>query len=604
MSSFDIMPKQRFVPIPIYLRNRKIHLIRKKILARKFGYLFYRKSISPVIPSVAWKYYLSNILRKYFDKWSSFYYEERILWRQQIRADVHYNLSLKKNCFAKWKLAIIHHKEVKLRNHLAKLFFIKRQKVKCFYKLKYSKLLRVFTDKQNNLFIDYIALLFINFNTLKIFRVYVKQKIIFLILNYNKRKLLMRCFSRMVQFCDSQKQKSERNKILKRYLKSKYDPEYLRSFLDLWKQYVSHKKNKNLIIIKVDNRYHKKLLRHYFVLLVKYKHSKQEKRYLQIVADNHFEAQLKLTYYKRWRKFYKMQVLKSYNLSVAINHYNHSLSRRCLKRMYEHYIELLDLHHKLDIADNFRKRKLKTVYFCKLKQYVVNKQRKLRMLENSDKYWMNKLKQRMFTKLNQYALVKRTRRNQNNDIVSKCCANASTRIKIFYFKQWKTFLCNQRLYKIKLNLADSKCNINLKVRYFRKWQQATKMIKAEYIKNNHLIKKRSFEMWKGFCVDIKMFKERLIISEELYQNYLKYKGLRIILYNGLEKKRERELYALRNWNRLFCIVSKYFTIWKNKANFGSLKKELPGDNLRKSEFVWKSQLYGEPRIPDYLKSHL
>ncbi|KAF6278487.1 SFI1 centrin binding protein [Rhinolophus ferrumequinum] len=96
-------------------RLRELHI---RCVARKFLYLWIRKTFGRVFPSKARFYYEQRLLRKVFEEWKEQWWVFQREWKLCVRADCHYRYYLYNLMFQTWKTFV--HQQQETRNKYLK----------------------------------------------------------------------------------------------------------------------------------------------------------------------------------------------------------------------------------------------------------------------------------------------------------------------------------------------------------------------------------------------------------------------------------------------------------------------------------------------------
>nr|KAF6404088.1 SFI1 centrin binding protein [Molossus molossus] len=92
----------------------RLRELRIRCVARKFLYLWIRKTFGRVFPSKARFYYKQRILRKVFEEWKEEWWVFHREWKLCVRADCHYRYYLYNLMFQTWKTYV--HQQQDMRN--------------------------------------------------------------------------------------------------------------------------------------------------------------------------------------------------------------------------------------------------------------------------------------------------------------------------------------------------------------------------------------------------------------------------------------------------------------------------------------------------------
>ncbi|XP_025055038.1 protein SFI1 homolog isoform X9 [Alligator sinensis] len=100
-------------------RGGRLKELRIRHLARKFLYLWVKKTFGQVLPSKARCHYDQKILQKTFREWKEEWWIVCREWKLSIRADCHYRYFLYNLVFKTWKVYVCQQREKKSKYHVA-----------------------------------------------------------------------------------------------------------------------------------------------------------------------------------------------------------------------------------------------------------------------------------------------------------------------------------------------------------------------------------------------------------------------------------------------------------------------------------------------------
>ncbi|XP_019394731.1 PREDICTED: protein SFI1 homolog isoform X3 [Crocodylus porosus] len=100
-------------------RGGRLKELRIRHLARKFLYLWVKKTFGQVLPSKARCHYDQKILQKTFREWKEEWWIVCREWKLSIRADCHYRYFLYNLVFKAWKVYVYQQREKKSKYHVA-----------------------------------------------------------------------------------------------------------------------------------------------------------------------------------------------------------------------------------------------------------------------------------------------------------------------------------------------------------------------------------------------------------------------------------------------------------------------------------------------------
>lgn len=628
------IPRKKPVILPKYLKKRKLELLRKKILLRKYAYLYYQKTISRILVSTTFKYYRRRILKKAFSKLKTNWFEQRIEWRLTVRSNIHYKFALKRKILYHWQYYLMLRKQKIVRMAIANLHYQNKIKTRYFVKLKYLKkfnLLHQNLTKQSSVHAIYLFL-HINLITLAASFFTSKMEYVILILYYQKyRGRKLRDYLKKLQhYKQTQIVKKNHERLIKLFRKSKYNPENLRASFENW-----HTFTQISIIIRLKHKIAQTFLENklkylYFRRLYIYKELKRVKRKNEIVAEEFYRTSLKIHSFKRWIKFVIYKHTRNNNVNEANEFYRKKLKQKS-------FVKLLKYKYKKEkyrrIITDFRekiKQQVKRQCFDKLNKYFYHKQTKKLKYQSACTFHDNFLIKKIFTLLAMYVQDQRLRRLRLETLVND-------KIKQRELQELRKILNNLIKYKdyksakrIKIQSANQKFKTNLLQKTFFTWKifvNRNKMVAYKYeILNKrycNTITKNAFSLWKNYVAEEKLYRTILSRAKDLYNKSLLREGIRIILLQASKEQKKRESVVVQNIEKKILIALKYFKIWKyrtkpftetkNDQNF-SLKVEInhkeiihgrkliqPATDDFLMDFEWDSLCFAAPRIPEYLK---
>lgn len=496
--------------IPKYLRKRKVELVRKKIITRKYGYLFYRKTISEILPSQAQKFYLKHLLIRCFSRWYSYCYENTIGWKYQIRAEIHYSLNLKQKYFKQWKVYFT----------MKKAYLIKRQ-VAIFYHQKH-------------------------FETLTI-RIYFRK---------------WQYFVKQVQF------NKECSILAWNFYKSKNYPGILRRYMYKWRILVKVMKKKNELLQQSRRIYQTKLKRKCFraIVLNKIHHKQKKAKYKELFQF--YCKKLKCIAFVRWKNYLRTRQKTKENFILADICYSVQLKTKYLGLLKIYTLRRKYIRNKLKEIDIILMRKSLTKWLI----YKARRKDKKLTRDYAIEFSNSKLKSAVLYQFKCYVQYRNAKKTYITT-KTNCLIMIMRLNKLKYsFQKWMAYKI-YKTERHHLNITVFRYNrqklmriVLVKLKLFLTYQKRKHDLfhNSVLIFNNSLLKK-CFNAIKSNWIERIRFKKDIFAAEIFYRNSLIEEVLRTIVISGIKKKEHLLDIKTTHYRRKIVLLQKYTSIWKQKT---------------------------------------
>lgn len=560
--------------------RRRIQVLREKVLLRKFGYLFFRKTITKILPSVAYDFYLKSLLRKTFKKLEMSWYEGRIEWKHNLRAELHHNFVLKKRSFHKFAMFYVAKKTKKVKTSIAEVMFDKNFKKRMLksiinnwkqftYRKKTSKLKKAVADQH--------------------FKIHFRIE----------RSRLY--FTRWVFFARNRRAYKMKLNEAYKYYRMKLISRVFNAFFS----YITHRRMRCNQMERVSQFYTDKLKQKMFNKLVSYRMYKLFQRDRMNFASN----------------FYRKKLLR-----LAMRSFLKHLERQQYKR------------DRLDLFSKSKVKRMRANYFEYWRIYKNDRKIKQQKLLKASGLHDFKCKKKYFRKLKLNRLNRRRKKKYQAMKMLQVKSIFDRRLLVICFVTWKSYTYNKKIKKEKIHLADVNHESSLKKKYFHIWVSYKIHIK---LKRTRLIEiqlfyyqktlQHCFKEWKIFTDEQRTFKLKKSKSKNYYQSCLIKQIFLLIIKAAFREKDENLNRYLENEKRRLILAQKYLKTWKiktknsrkHKTNPVILKKaysNVGDDMFDKMEqktiepqhflvgsvpesFIWDPACYARPRVPEYMKKY-
>lgn len=623
----------RWLKLPKYLIKEKIQHVRKKILARKYGYLWYRITLSKILPSVAVKYYTIKIKHRGYMLLKQNWYDQKVLWRLILRAELHYVYILKRNMFHKWLNVILERKQLRLKLRIAEVFYNKTIIARYFLRLKNIKRIEQVMTSYGITSKTYLVYLYLNFNALMLFHRHAKafqeycMKVLFEI-NY-KNKHLKYYFEKLRVFTAHMKYRRYRALKAEQFFLRHYKIQYLLKYFNIWKEYIKNKHAKKAAYMKSENNYKNRIMQHAFKKLYKYSKYRQFKTTLKIGADMFYSMGLKKRTLNLWKLYAERKLNKKNRLNSVSEYYLYKIKKSCFLKLLKNKNYQFWLRDKLCAFKEGSEYRAKYVCIVRLKKYVTYKKTKSEKYISVANYYKHKLAYRCLRTLESYNEYKKCKRKRRDSLLIHVFENQNKKLLKICFLKWKAYLLLKNQKKQEIEIVKMQYKNCLLRRIIRKWFQY-KCIKNNSRKMKHnaenyyrnKLTRNALHQWHYYTQKQKRFGTTLEIARKMYEKSLLQRALATVLTHGLRKQQNRNEMAFQNLLKSFQIGLKYFKIWKYKVLHKTLKENhvnilrineafgissptFPNKvNIDLVTFKWNPLCFMKPRIPQFLKSTL
>lgn len=594
--------------LPKYLTKRKIELIRKKICLRKYAYVWYRMTISNILPSTAVKHYKDRLKRKILNKWRGIWFDKNILWKLEIRADFHYKLSLKQKFIKKWLYFCLEKKQMQLKIQIAEKFYERKLKIRYYLRLKNAKQAIKINNEYRTLIEEHMTYLYLNFNFLHCFQEYESALELYLLnvlfkRNY-KRRMFKKCFRKLLYHAKRSVYKKHLYYKSKCFFTRKYRIKIIMKYFDVWKQYVlfrREKKRKTKLALK---HFGYKLMQKCFQKIILYTDKRILKNNTRRIIRKYSEEKLIIKCLHQWKFLVVEQQQNRFKKDLADNHCEIQLKQKCFMKLKKYKTQRTLLRIKLSLYCEAKKLKLLRLCFDKLRHYSYYSQLKKEKYFSAQFFYKRNLQERCLMLLRKYVKHKQAKRLQLEDLTKQ----AKRKTMKHFFRKWKYFIKYTATKKKKKTIAQIHYNTFLLRYYLRELKKFVAYRKLQKFKQKladqhlmHKLKMFAFSKWTEFLGEQRYFKRTLMQAKQFYNNNLEKLALRIILEAGFSKAQEMERNALDKVLKKYKNVYRYFNIWKDKT---VKKKEVhrkPTNTQIFEMFQWNPRCFEPPRVPEFLK---
>ncbi|KAK9880135.1 hypothetical protein WA026_008650 [Henosepilachna vigintioctopunctata] len=568
----------------VHILRKQIRIIRKRILIRKYGYLFFRKTISNILPSIARSHYLFSVKRNAFLRLKTNWYKERIEWKYNLRAKLHYNFVVKKKYFQQLTLFHVKKKTKRVKVTIAQVMFEKNFK-KQLLKFSFVKWKRYVDDKRNKTLKNQIADQHFKFK-------------------YQNEQLKPFFVKWIIFTLKTKKIKAKMANAHKLYNNSLLSRTFNAFFL-----YIQYKKLRKTQIEEALQFYSRKLMKRMFCKLISYRAQKLSEKGKKEFVD--------LVFHKRLLKRCMTVLLK--------NVIRNKFKRDRIFRFHE----LQSVRKKKFILDHWK-------YYVLYKR---QKQEKFRVAVYSYDFHNKK---KCFQKLKMYSIYKKRKRSRQILMITKIKSIFQKIILNYIFDCWRYFSNIRIIKKEKIALSHEHFMLGLRKKIFYRWlnfKDYKKKKRFEILELDihfkYRLMKSSFIKWKDFINEKRLYCEKLADAKKYYRDNLIRANFRLIIKTASRIKEKHLVHYLENEKNRMTLAQKYLTIWKIKSKYSKLhthivqavrqnmeeevefhivsdfeKLTTTSDQRKESLFYslldftdvfqWDAKCFDKPRVPDYM----
>lgn len=600
---------KRNLRLPKYLIRRKVELVRRKIISRKFAYIWYRLAVSNILPTFAAKHYENTLKKNAFNKWRNQWFEKYKLWKLEIRADFHYKLTLKQKCIKQWLFFSIEERQLKLKEKIADKYYTRILKIRYYLRWKYASNAIKINNEYEELMQLHMIYLYLNFhisNCLKNYWGTIKKYLLNTLLQNNQEtRLLKHCFKKFQIFTKQSIYRKNLNYKADCFFKFKYGRKLLENHLNLWEEYTLYRLEKKRKTEKALMHLNYVTKLRSFKKMHKYTVCRRLKNNIKRTIAVYFTEKLIKKCLKHWKVFVVRQQEKCLKIATADYYYKENLKRRCFIKIKAYRKYANDLRLKLN--QYYEAKNLRLLYFCfkQFKKYADTSLLKKKQFVKAILFYENSLRKKCFTLLKNYVKRRKLKQLQLYEFFER-----GNKLSLQYcFRKWRSFVKIVSVKKMKIDIAETYYKFFLQKCYFKKlhnflmYKQLQKH--KELVAQRHFLQKLTvfaFLKWKDFLEEQKVFKTTLIKAKNFYRNNIEKAALRVILKAGILKEQEKEKIIFEQILRKYRNVYKYFKIWQNKLKKRNKTcEDKPKTFAIFETFQWNPICFEKPRIPEFLK---
>lgn len=496
--------------VPKYLQKRKIELLRQKIICRKFGYMFFRKTVSRILPSEARKHYIKNLTRKHFDIWCSYWYDMSRGWRFLMRADIHYNLKIQQRYFESWRVCYNQRKSLLIKNKVAELYYEK-----------------------------------------------------------NKRRIQIKlCFQKWKIFMNNRRIKKGRLNWAWNYFKSKHFPDILRPYFYRWKVLIKAARKEKKKLQRILKMYQSRLLAKYFRVLVNYRTLRRKKKHERNLIRQYYQRKLLFHGFVRWKEYLDEKLKYRASMFLAEASYVFKIKKFYFKKLHQNTLREICIKETIKAINLVIMRKAfkRWILFQRTRQIDKIKS------ELITNMMLNKLKLKALHKIRQYVEYKKEKRATEQKQLGEAVEHLKkTKLK-FCFIKWRIYARHKKKQVVKSIEAykfSQKTLLKKHVSYWKcfiKHKRYRKTLYSEVMKHyDTVLLKNYFQKLLQYLNEAKKVRKRVEYAKTVHRNNLKEEALKVIVLAGIRKKERLFKENVERVSRELFIAQKYLGIWKKNS---------------------------------------
>lgn len=508
-----MLPKKRY-RIPKYLYQRKILLIKAKILKRKYGYLFFRQAICKILPSEAIRHYQRNLKKTIMAAWIMLWYKERVEWKLIIKSDIHYKCNMLHRTFHLWRSYQIEKRSSKLKLQIAVLYSF-----------------------QND-----------------------------------KRQVLLWTFNKWNIYKATQREKKRNYFIAKEHFRSKYNPYFLQSYFKRWIILSTSSLRDKFRMQKAITYFEHHLMHISFRKIFMYKNIQKIKTSYKKIYLAYYEKKLLKKIMNCWKIYIMVTYQEKQKNMLASNQYIFRL-----KQSTFHIIKLFartNKNQKLQLVKLMKlqnKRLIRTT-FVKFKLFGINKKIKRKNTKDAESFYSKNLLRKVLNVFRENAKTQKDENIKINDMVAKIKMQLRIAKMKFVFYKWKKYLSNSILKKRNKQIANAHFINQLLKHNMCAWKnflQRNNYVRYKTGEMRHRVDlrilKKYLYIWKHNTEELSWSRSKLKNALHLHKCYLIEEGLLLLIKCGIVKKDQNFIRCRQISAKRLFLALKYFSLWKRNS---------------------------------------